>query len=177
MPAPKRVTIDVNVVHDTTKPGGVWFNLGYKHVSGGDKVKFENENHPGFIVRFNIVDTIGSGCKFLPNLQDAMWVQTINGPPPYPCPTAPAYWPVFEATGFDNDYETLVVRNFNPPPAQLFAFTLRFNKPGWPTSIDYDPIGDNKNGPQQYKLLTLVIYGALICSALIAGLAAFTDLL
>jgi hypothetical protein len=145
MPAPKRVTIEVNVVSDPTKPGGVWFNLGNKHVSGGHNLKFKNDHHPGFDVRFEIVDDINSGCTFLTNLQDVMWVHTVNSPPPYPCPTAPVYWPQFAATGFDDDYKTLLVSNLNED-VQLFAFTLRFNKPGWPTPIDYDPIGDNQNG-------------------------------
>src|SRR3990170_7804258 len=157
MAAPKRVTIEVNVINDPSKPGRVWFELGYKHVFSGQKLKFQNEDHPGFWVHFNIVDDIGSGCTFLPNLLDAMWVEPISSTPPYSCPTAPVHWGEFQATGYGGnvnhpDYTTLVVRNFKDTPT-LFAFTLRFHKPGWPTPIDYDPIGDNQNGPRTFSNL------------------------
>lgn len=117
---------------------------------GGGKfsVKFENKNQGGppneeiangFIILFNIDDTHGTGCKFLPDRDDAMWVQDITV-----CPTSQCYWPEFTAIAVLNDGATLMVYNANSYE-QDFAFTLRFAIPGCGV-IEFDPIGNNQNG-------------------------------
>lgn len=128
---------------------------GAKAVGGGKKgIIFENKHHPGFVILFNIDDRIGCDIRFLPNHDDALWVQRSSLDEP-PCPTCPSYWDQFQAVDvIDNDEnnphercKTLVVSNKNDYK-QMFAFTLRFEIPGVHKVIEFDPIGNNQNGPQ-----------------------------
>ena len=150
---PKFDDVDVRVTKLTTPdpdwPAGYKFELEKGGSKMGKKLEFNNNNHPGFIVVFNIVDPGGTGCQFLPDPDDAMWVQPSGLPDP-PCPSNPAYWSQFRAidvVGNDQDepYRALVVSNKNDYK-QMFSFTLRFEIPGCPAVAEFDPIGSNQNG-------------------------------
>ena len=134
-----------------------------------DKLTFKNDHHPGFLVRFNIVDTQHTNYKFPDNPDDAMWVQSIQSITPNSCPTTPMHWKGFEATSVTNENMTLEVDNPNAAE-QLFAFTLRFTpKPheNNPQCEPFDPIGTDKNGP------TSRISAALLLTVAVVGIAAF----
>jgi hypothetical protein len=102
---------------------------------------FSNGGRPGFFVYFDVVDGDGvEGCKF--HADDPMWVQDIPE-----CPAQQCEWQQFKAVGLINDGKTLVVRNKNEISKQ-FGFTLRFDVPGCGQVVEFDPIGNNQNGPQ-----------------------------
>lgn len=155
---PEIVELDVTVV----PPGGgypcnVSFTLGGgkngKVTTGnnGGKyfVKFFNKNQNpgakdaianGYIVLFNVIDG-GTGCRFLPKPEDALWAHDIEV-----CPTSSCDWPEFKPIAVLNGGATLMVYNANSY-IHGFAFTLRFNIPGCGL-VEFDPIGSNQNGDQ-----------------------------
>lgn len=144
MANPKLVNVDVIVTPSESDPGGVKFELS-SNLGSSNKLTFKNNNHPGFDVHFNIVDKEGTGCLFMPDKKDAMWVQTIAPGMPDPCPRSPLYWDQFEAKAVKKGDTRLEVRNHNEF-VQEFAFSLRFTRPGVSDPILYDPIGSNQNG-------------------------------
>jgi hypothetical protein len=103
---------------------------------------FANAGRPGFFVYFDAVDGPGvTNARF--DSADPIWVQNVAA-----CPTAACNWDQFKSVGLINEGKTLVVRNKNDPPAQQFGFTLRFRVDGCPNVVEFDPIGNNQNGPQ-----------------------------
>lgn len=123
--------------------------------NGKDIVEFKNDKQPGFLVCFNIVEQGGrTGCQFLPDPDDAMWVQPSALANP-PCPNSPAYWSQFRAVDVvstdeddpDDINKTLIVYNKNDFE-QMFSFTLRFEISGCGHVVEFDPIGSNQNGGQ-----------------------------
>jgi hypothetical protein len=167
---PEVVDIEVIVTSKGGGPCDVDFELGHVSKAGtaGDvtvarnpasaprqTLTFKNKEHPGFIVLFNIVDRGRTGIQFLPDPDDAMWVQPSDLSDP-PCPTSPAYRTQFMAIDIADDRvggnrvrnQTLVVSNKNTQD-QMFGFTLRFEIPGCPTVVEFDPIGNDQNG-QRY---------------------------
>lgn len=132
-------------------PAGFEFQMAGEGVGQGNRLKFKNTNHPGFIVCFNIVDPGDTGCQFLPDPDDAMWVQPSGLANP-PCPSSAAYWDEFRAVDVvdhaqDGRFKSLLVYNKNDAE-QRFAFTLRFEIPGCNKVVEFDPIGENENGLQ-----------------------------
>ena len=132
-------------------PEGYAFKLEGDGVGQGNRLKFKNNHHPGFIVSFNIVDPDNTGCQFLPDPDDAMWVQESELADP-PCPCSAVYWDDFRAVdvvdcGQGEQFKSLLVYNKNDAP-QRFAFTLRFQIPGCNKAVEFDPIGENENGLQ-----------------------------
>lgn len=135
-------------------PQGYSFEMKRGSKGLGKKLDFKNNKHPGFIVIFNILESDPSnptGCQFLPDPNDAMWVQPSGLPDP-PCPTDPAHWSQFRAIDVvrndqDEENRALIVSNRNDY-VQMFAFTLRFEIPGYPKVVEFDPIGNNQNGYQ-----------------------------
>jgi len=144
MPSPKQANVDVIAIADSSKPEGVRFELS-SNLGSSNKLTFKNDKHPGFEVNFNLVDNDKTGCKFMHDPKEAMWVQKIEPGMPDPCPTSAMYWDQFEAKAVSKGDTQLAVRNLNEYE-QEFAFSLRFTKPGWPDPILYDPIGNNQNG-------------------------------
>lgn len=149
---PKIIEVDVSVKLLTGKdpqlPDSYSFEL-KNHAA--NKMKFKNDRHPGFIIMFNIDDPGNTGCQFLPDPDDAMWVQPSGLPNP-PCPSSPAYWDQFRAIDVvrnqaDQENRGLIVSNRNDYK-QMFAFTLRFEIPNCNKVVEFDPIGDNENGDQ-----------------------------
>lgn len=170
MPSPKRpVEVDIEVDVTWANPNDLCnptFSLANKN---GNKVKagkkpngkywtsFNNrpaptdDPTPGFLIYFNIRENGTNACQFLPDPDDAMWVQpsALNEPP---CPKSAAYWSQFRALDVvDHDAQhrnkTLIVLNQNDYK-QMFAFTLRFEIEGCDEIFEFDPIGSNQNGDQ-----------------------------
>lgn len=144
MPGAKHVDVDVIATKDASAPDGVTFKLS-SDLGGSDRLKFKNDKHPGFIVNFHLKDDDNTGVAFVSTPADAMWVKTFQQGEPNPCPTSESHWDQFEATDVKQQGKRLVVRNLNQYE-QLFAFSLRFTKPGAANPILYDPIGENENG-------------------------------
>ena len=133
-------------------PDGYSFSMKEGGNGLNNQIEFKNDRHPGFLLTFTIDDSKDStGCRFLPDPTDAMWVQPAVGSAPPACPdTVPAHWQEFAAIDVvdldaANPCATLLVFNKNDRDAK-FAFTFRFNIPGVAHPVIYDPIGTNKNG-------------------------------
>lgn len=174
MPNPKEVHVDVIAKADASSPDGVSFNLS-SNLGANDRLKFSNDKHPGFIVNFNLKDDDNTGVKFLSQPEDAMWVRTFDAQTPDPCPRCEMYWDQFKAIDVKKNNKQLVVRNLNQYE-QLFAFSLRFSKPGSADPILYDPIGENENGGGGEISALAYVGGALLVGGLVfAAVKAFND--
>ena len=153
---PKFDDIDVivtklNPPYPVEWPQGYQFEMDRGGTKLGKKLDFANNDHPGYIIFFNIVDPGNTGCQFLPDPEDALWVQESALPDP-PCPNNAAYWDQVKAIDVvkndqDQPNRGLIVSNRNDY-VRMFAFTLRFEIPGCSQVIEFDPIGNNQNGPQ-----------------------------
>src|SRR5687768_4288679 len=122
MSAPRPVTVNINLRKHASKPGKVDFDpvspvRGTDTASGKHKFVFRNRWHPGFSVRFDIIDNHGFGYRFPSDPQSAMWVHTVASEND-PCPTTPVHWPGFEAVSVGDNAQgepnrRLVVQNPN----------------------------------------------------------------
>ena len=140
-----------------------------------DKLTFKNDHHPGFLVRFNIIDSQHTLYKFPDNPDDAMWVQTIDSTTPNNCPNTPMYWDGFKGTRVTNSNMTLDVDNPNTAE-QLFAFTLRFTLQPHDTNPHcepFDPIGSDKNGPASRSAAALLLTVVIVAVAAFAAYKLF----
>jgi len=148
MPEPQVVDVDVEILADPIVPPPAGFQL-ISRISNNNVLNFRNNGHPGFIVKFNIVDTIGAGFQFLPNPAQALWAQPLIAPADG-CPNAQCSWEQFEAQTVTGNRLTLIVRNRNEF-TQKFGYVLNVVAPGGalPGVVQaIDPIGNNQNGPQ-----------------------------
>lgn len=139
------------------------------------KLTFSNNNHPGFLVRFNISDPDNTGYKFPDAVDEAMWVKTIDAVGPDSCPITVMHWSGFKAVAVTNNNMTLEVDNPNPAK-QLFAFTLRFTKTphdASPVCVPFDPIGNNRNGSTRNDSALLLITLAVVSAAAFAAYKLF----
>lgn len=154
---PQFMDIDITVTKlgspDPKWPQGYKFEMNDGKGNGNaKKLNFKNNNHPGFIVCFNLVEGDKhnpTGCQFLPDPDDAMWVQKSDLADP-PCPCSASYWDQFRAVDVvdqakDKKNRTLMVYNRNAYE-QMFAFTFRFEVPGCNEVVVFDPVGSNQNG-------------------------------
>lgn len=162
MPGPKKpkfMDIDITVeklnASDPKWPQGFKFKMDDgKGNPNATELKFKNNHHPGFIVSFNLVEADPANptdCQFLPDPDDAMWVQKSDLTNP-PCPNSACYWDQFRAVDVvdhakDKKNRTLMVYNKNDYE-QTFAFTFRFEVPGCSEVVIFDPVGNNQNGDQ-----------------------------
>ena len=149
MPGPETVDVDVVILTDPIQAPPNGFQLISGIVSNDNILNFRNRGHPGFIVKFNIVDTTGAGFQFLPNPAQALWVQPLFAPA-QGCPNAQCSWEQFEAQAVTGNGQMLIVRNRNEF-TQRFGYVLNVQAPGGAqpgvTQV-IDPIGNNQNGPQ-----------------------------
>lgn len=135
----------VSVLIKKNARGGVDFALNENNGSGPvQKVKFENNRHPGLVVYFNIRDPDGTGLLFRPELDDALWVAG----PGLPCPGNASAWSGFVPLSVEKDSQgrnTQLIAYFRNLKSEKCRFALRFL---WPdgTGEDYDPIGEGANG-------------------------------
>lgn len=173
MANPNRQEIDVvltPVTPSTKWPDGIKFELS-SPIGTSDKLTFKNNGRPGFRLRFHIVDDKQTGYLFPDDEDAAMWVCTVNNDTD-PCPTSVSHWPTFEATDVTDGNKTLKVTNHNDEP-QLFKFTLLFTKTPDQNGpcIEFDPIGDNRNGVSLNVNSALAIAAGAV--ALAVGALAF----
>ena len=145
----------VRVVITDNPLGGFSFALNSNNGFGPvQNVDFDNDNHPGVIVYFNIDNRTNSVLRFQPVPSQALWVQPPGGPwvvpPGSNCPALPSSWPGFvplsvEADQFGNPGQQLIVYDRNENAGVQFQFALRFiDAAGNP--VNYDPIGNDNNG-------------------------------
>ena len=168
MANPKQIDVEVMVIEDSSAPDGVKFELS-SGIGTPGKLTFKNNKHPGFIVNFDLIDPSNTGCKFVHDKDDAMWVRIIDPQTPDPCPRCEMHWDQFKAQAVANNNTRLTVRNLNEY-VQDFAFSLRFTKPGVASPILYDPIGSNQNGGDfQLSFLSTQSVGGFVAGAAVAG--------
>ena len=110
---------------------------------------FQNNNRPGFIINFNLIDETNSGFLFpqTSKKKAAVWSRVGNQ-----CPiNGDEVWDVFEPLRVINERTTLVVRNDNPSPALgQFKYTLRVTNDDGKSYTELDPGGDDQNGPRTF---------------------------
>lgn len=141
----------VNVVITRNANGGVDFALNENNGKGPvQKIRFENNKHPGLIVYFNIRDPDDTGLLFPPVPEDALWVAAPigQGKSPPPCPTQASRWAGFVPLSVEQDANgnnTQLIAYYRNLKVEQCRFALRFL---WPdgTAEDYDPIGDGQDG-------------------------------
>lgn len=110
------------------------------------KLIFYNRYHPGFFVKFHLIDEHNLGYRFpLPsNREDALLSQLGST-----CPTIEdPHWDVFDKRSIQV-LDNLTVRAFNPnedPVLGDFQYTLNVSKDGKPPYLPLDPGGTNNNG-------------------------------
>lgn len=170
MAGAKQENIRVILTPDSTWPDGI--KKEFNSVLGsGNTLTFKNNNHPGFIVNFVIDDPQNTGYLFPADKDKAMWCKTIGAVDE--CVTHSEHWDGFKATGVSSDFKTLTVSNPNLAQ-QRFAFTLRFTKnPQSGNCIDWDPIGNDQNGPRSSFFFSATSAGTAVGGALIGAVAAF----
>lgn len=154
----------INVVVTRNAAGKLEFSLN-SNIGGPQELNFRNNGKPGFDLNFVIDDQANCGCEFLPNPQDALWVRLIDDDTPDPCAKCSMHWNQFMATAVINNNKTLVVSNTNTRK-QKFAFSMRFNVPGEPDPVLYDPIGSNQNGPRLFS--NAAVYTGVTAVSLVA---------
>ena len=194
MTMPRAVDVNIKLIKNLQKPGHVDFapdsiTRTANTKNGRHKFEFKNRGHPGFSVRFNIVDDGGLGYRFPSDPADAIWVCPIQSEDD-PCPSAKCDWPGFVPVKVEPNQNgeadrTLVVRNYNMAPVNgvgglgLFAFTLKMIRDTGPDKLVlYDPIGNNQNGPEFIgsRSLVMPLVGlAVVAAALFAAFQFFVD--
>jgi hypothetical protein len=146
MADPKNENVTVVLTRDPSWPDGIKKEF-QSNLGSGSQLTFRNNNHPGFNVNFVISDPDNTGYLWPQNKQDALWSKKIPAGS-NECLTAEEHWQGFQATGVSADFRTLTVSNPNRKQ-QRFTFTLRFTlDPQNGPCIDWDPIGDDQNGPR-----------------------------
>jgi hypothetical protein len=132
---------------------------------------FKNENHPGFVISFNLENADDTGYYFPDDANKALAAAKIVNNTNV-CPVQGQKWPEFTPFQVKNSNKTLVVNNFNNDSAD-FAFTLFVTqKPhdSNPQFLPLDPVGSNQNGPRggrspSSRSIALVIGGGLLLAA------------
>lgn len=169
MAGAKQETVRVILTPDASWPDGIKkeFQSG---LGGPNQLTFRNNHHPGFIVDFVIDDPHGTGYLFPADKRKAMWTKLLDGTTDE-CVTHSEHWSGFEATSVSSDFRTLTVSNPNRN-VERFAFTLRFTKnPQQGNCIDWDPIGNDMNGPRSFASLSPATMGGAAIGAAIGALA------
>jgi hypothetical protein len=151
MAQPATVDAEVRITAVPGPPGPVVFTMrsGIGEGTPQSPLNFRNNGHPGFIVKFDIIDVAGGPVmRFPDDPNDALWVRPIIEPG-NECPVAQCSWSQFEPQTVTGNNQTLIVRNRNEF-TQKFGFILNLEQiPGaGPPFWSVDPIGNNQNGPQ-----------------------------
>lgn len=188
MASPKKVTVEVHIVKDSTKPPpekpySFWLEPKDKKLGGkGNDLIFNGENlYDGFEIDFDLVDETGEGFYFMdigkkPNGEPdpdlaPMWVKTVKDLSE-PCPDR-EFWDGFVATKLVGNNTTLKVRNANSTVQKFkFAFMFSTTPHQGPYQIMYDPGGLNQNSNATTKS-PLVAVAVVIGVVALAGFVAY----
>lgn len=155
MPDPKEVHVDVILKLGSTPP--FEFRTEDLPMRPKNELIFENCNHPGFLVHFDLMPPT-NGYAF-PDASIAHHLDEALYSVPRPvCPTSRGQWPQFTAEEVKNNGNTLVVRNHNRSKVK-FGYTLRVTNDSGATYLDLDPPGDNTNGPSGFTLTSYTAVG------------------
>jgi hypothetical protein len=140
---------------------------------------FKNENHPGFIINFNLMNADETNYYFPDNASNALAAAKL-GKPGSDCPPQGTKWPEFKPVEVKNNNTTLVVHNENTDSAD-FGFTLFVtqepHKPR-PKYLPLDPIGSNQNGGRGFslpKMATGLVVGAAAIAIAVVALLSFAN--
>lgn len=142
---PKEVHVSVVLHKDGDEPP-FHFETTDLPLGPNNVLTFINDEFPGFIIHYDLDDTLNPGFRFpdekiCNNLAEAIYVQARPG-----CPSGKSKWPQFWPMEVTPNGKTLIVRNENRGQVN-FGYTLRVTKNGGGKYLDLDPGGDNKNGP------------------------------
>ena len=110
-----------------------------------ENLQFFNKGHPGFNVKFHLIDETGCGYRFPSpnNRKDGIWSQLGNECPDGPC------WEVFDKESIHvfGDGDELIAYNPNVAPALGdFQYRLNVSTDGSEPWLPIDPGGTNHNG-------------------------------
>lgn len=146
MAGEKNENITVILTKDSSWPDGIKKEF-QSNLGNGNQLTFTNDHHPGFKLNFIISDPDNTGYLWPDDKKDALWSKKIPDGS-NECLTTEHHWSGFKATDVSPDFKTLTVSNPNWKK-QRFTFTLRFTlDPKNGPCIDWDPIGDDQNGPR-----------------------------
>jgi hypothetical protein len=113
--------------------------------SRSENLQFYNNHHPGFNVKFHLIDETGRGYRFPTsnNRKDGIWSKLG-----YDCPDSPC-WDVFDRESIHvyGDGDELIAFNPNIAPAiGDFQYRLNVSLDGSEPWVAIDPGGTNHNG-------------------------------
>lgn len=138
---------------------------------------FRNQHHPGFLIHFDLDDTLNPGYRFpekslFPvsppdqNLDAALYCAAQP-----PCPMSPSKWGQFIAKEVSNDGMTLKVLNRNDSPRN-FWYTLRVTKDAGVSYGNLDPGGGNENGPTtRFTVSSAMLFGGAVATGVLSAVA------
>jgi hypothetical protein len=163
--------------------GGATFTMSGPDVNG-DQIEFNKDKINGmkkkehFLVTFTLLDNSGLNLRFVKPKEDSMWAKIVQGVTGNSCPTQGTTPHQFRAT--DRTDTTLTVKN-KDDDKEYIMFALNFIPQGGNDSdpsqyVQYDPIGDNRNGGLPF-LSAAVVITIIVVVAAVGAVAAFTDLL
>ena len=138
--------------------GNVTFSMNGIGV-GGELIDFNKDNTPNmkkrehYIVTFTLIDNTGLELRYVQwpakSPEDgAMWVKVVTDPNDPTCPAPNSHLHQFKAISVTNSVLTVRNKDMNE---EYLKFALNFIKKDGNDNnpaeyIQYDPIGDNKNG-------------------------------
>jgi hypothetical protein len=177
------IPIDITVTAASNETGGATFSMSGPNVNG-DQIEFNKDKINGmkkkehFIVLFTLVDNSGLNLRYVKPKENSMWARVVQNVIGNLCPPQGQTPHQFRATGVTDN--TLTVRN-KDDDRELIMFALNFIPHGGNDSdpsqyVQYDPIGDNRNGGLASYSVTLVV-AIIVVVALVGAVAAFTDFL
>lgn len=138
--------VDVFVYLHSDAPGDFTVESYLQSSPDSSKLIFYNRFHPGFWVKFHLIDEHDLGYRFpLPSNREDGLLSKLGSD----CPTIEdPHWDVFEKSSIQI-IDSVTLRAFNPneePALGDFQYTLNVSKDGKPRYLPLDPGGTNNNG-------------------------------
>ena len=173
---PRNIDVTANLVD-----GKVKFSMSGNGV-GGEQIQFNKDNTPNmkknehYIVTFTLIDNTGLELRYVqwPNNSPedgAMWVKVVTDPSDPTCPAPNSHLQQFKAK--DVKDTVLTVKN-KDDDIEYLKFALNFipkngNDSNPAQYVQYDPIGDNRNGGIVKSNVAVVIAVVVIVVAAAAA--------